>query len=149
MDKHQELLNRLATLKEAAKARPNDLTIQGGIEILECLLHERLTLQEQSQQERELRQQLKIQLCECRENYKVQAEDLQATYQEMNHAIQEKQQIIAKRNQLRGELEAIESTVHEAVAQVKASSSLRQKFKILWDFLQVVFFDESVVISPS
>ncbi|ACB00993.1 MULTISPECIES: hypothetical protein [Cyanophyceae] len=148
-DKHQDLLEQLAALKEAAKARPNNLEIQAGIEILEQLLKERRALQEKSQQERERRQQLCSQLCEYRENYQIQAEDLKATYQEMNCSIQEKQQIIARRNQLRGELEAIESTVHEAVAQVKASNSLRQKFKILWDFLQVVFFDESSVISPS
>lgn len=148
-DKHQELLLQLAALKEAAKARPNNLEIQAGIEILEQLLKERRALQEKSQQERERRQQLSSQLCEYRENYQIQAEDLKATYQEMNRSIQEKQQIIARRDQLRGELEAIESTVQEAVAQVKASNSLRQKFKILWDFLQVVFFDESTVISPS
>ncbi|ANV89107.1 hypothetical protein [Picosynechococcus sp. PCC 7117] len=148
-DKHQELLLQLAALKEAAKARPNNLEIQAGIEILEQLLKERRALQEKSQQERERRQQLSSQLCEYRENYQIQAEDLKATYQEMNRSIQEKQQIVARRDQLRGELEAIDSTVQEAVAQVKASNSLRQKFKILWDFLQVVFFDESTVISSS
>lgn len=144
-DKHQELLDRLAALKEAAQARPNDLTIQAGIEILERLLDERCKLQEQSQQGRERRQQLQLSLTECRNRQAIQCRELEILKRDAHEELLLKQQILAQRNRLQSQLQAIESTVQEAVVLVKEAKTLREKFSILWDFIQVIFSNEELM----
>lgn len=148
-DKHQELLDRLAILKESIKARPSDLFFQAGIEMVDQMLPERFALQDQSQKARETLQQLQIQLSDYRNNNAIQLQELEILRRETHEELLKKQQIIAQRDRLRQRLDAIESTVHEAVVLVKATKSLREKFEILWDFLHVVFSSDSTALLGS
>ncbi len=146
-DKHQELQEKLVTLKEAAKARPDDITIQISIQIVEYLLAQRTALQKRSEHERDRRQFLQEKLSIEKAQETTIQQRITELSEEMRQAAIEKQRILAERDKLRGELQSIDTLLRETVKSVRATTSLPKKFTILWDFLTVVFFDEEKMLN--
>ncbi len=140
---------KVQELYQLAKEKPEDQAFQDAIEVIKSLRISRGTLQSWTGKYRDQIEVLETDIdtlegeLVLKGDEKIQLErQLDAANQEITTLIQNLEQITIKKDRLYAELRQMEQEAYAVAERVRKTNSIFGKFQAVWQFLQLIFFED-------